>query len=169
MVQKSNAIRDNCLSPSAQFSYSRAADNYCLAISDAWLMSDIMTRSHLVLPDPGRSFHRLAKTKARNMRRNLLQFARLNVQHRDLLNRHERLFRCGLFFFFSFLFCRKPEVNIKKEVFLERMKFSKEDTVLVVFSELRRFETRGLKQPEITEGCEFIKGREALFHETAPI
>lgn len=72
MVQKSNAIRAHCLSPPAQFNYSRAADNYCLAISDAWLMSDIMTRSHLMLPHPCRSFHWLRKTKACNTRRILL-------------------------------------------------------------------------------------------------
>lgn len=63
MVQKSNAIRAHCLRPPAHFNYSRAADNYCLAVSDAWLMGDIMTRSHLVPLHPCRSFHRLIKTR----------------------------------------------------------------------------------------------------------
>lgn len=63
MVEKSNAIRGHCLSPPTQFNYSRAADTYCPAISDAWLMSGIMARSHLVLLHPCRSFTRLEKKK----------------------------------------------------------------------------------------------------------
>ncbi len=58
MVQKSNAIRANCLSTPAQFNYSCAADNYCLAVWDARLMNDIRTCFHLALLHACTSFHR---------------------------------------------------------------------------------------------------------------
>lgn len=58
MVQESNAIRANCLSTPAQFNYLCAADNYCLAVWDAWLMNDIRTCLHLALPHACLSFHR---------------------------------------------------------------------------------------------------------------
>lgn len=58
MVQKSNAIRANCLSTPAQFNYSCAAGNYCLAVWDARLMNDIRTCFHLALLHPCMSFHR---------------------------------------------------------------------------------------------------------------
>lgn len=50
MVWESNAIRGNCLSMHAPFNYSCAADSRCLAVGDAWLMSDIITCCHLALP-----------------------------------------------------------------------------------------------------------------------
>lgn len=58
MVQKSNAIRADCLSTPTQFNYSRAADNYCLAIWDARLMNDTRTCFHLALLHACTSFHR---------------------------------------------------------------------------------------------------------------
>ena len=58
MVQKSNAIRGNCLSTPAQFNYSRAADNYCLAVWDARLMNDTGTCFHLALLHASTGFHR---------------------------------------------------------------------------------------------------------------
>lgn len=58
MVQKSNAIRGDCLSTPARFNYSCAADNYCLAVWDARLMNDIRTCFHLALLHACMSFHR---------------------------------------------------------------------------------------------------------------
>lgn len=95
------------------------------------------------------------------MRRNLLSFAPLNVQHCDLLNRHKRLFQ-SVFFFVAI--CLKL---IKKDVILQRR--HREKTEKSFCTKLRKLEAQGFKQPEITEGCDFIQSREGLFDETAHI
>lgn len=65
MVQKSNAIKDDCLNTPARFNYACAADNYCLAVWDAWLMNDTITSLHLALLHACVCFHRWLSKKRR--------------------------------------------------------------------------------------------------------
>lgn len=83
MVQKSNVIRANCLSTPAQFNYSCAVDNYCLAVWDARLMNDIRTCCHLALLhtwlSPRHSPQNNTRSLLSNTWRNLVNISR-NIQ-----------------------------------------------------------------------------------------
>lgn len=92
------------------------------------------------------------------------------MQHRDPLNRHQRLLKSV----FLLLFLRVCLKLIKKKYSQKgsnsAKKTQRKDGAVVFFSaKLRKFEAQGFKQPEITEGCDFIKSRKGLFDETARI